>query len=416
MSLKKFYIILFFLLIHKGYSTNPKDIDTLKIHNQIKLFGLDEDKLKFKSHFFSSIVFKNDSTLFYNPNGTFYLFRIQLSDNPKVYKIALNDHSELNFNRYLFLYNDVLYSYGGQGGKFNEFPWLIYFDFDSKKWKKNNIKNYPYDVKKVLISWKINNKLKILLSHLSEKEGGIYSKNKNRYTFGEIDLEKNEYKEDFNFKSTYRDLLFVSKLGFFRGNYVYESKFYSIHGYYQEKHKIDYRIFDKRTGFFKGSSMLDKIKKVDGFSYVYIKDSLIYYKDNLGNIKTFNVEEGTTTIKKDYVAKYSSMVNNNRIIYSIIFIIISLFFLFTLIKKRKDKKEQKLIADHNVIEEKIKSFKSTTITKEKIDEIFGISHYSYETIKKRRSLIIKQLNKDGNIKILRVRKDNDKRYYDYKIN
>jgi hypothetical protein len=108
----------------------------LKIHNQIKLFGLDEDKLKFKSHFFSSIVFKNDSTLFYNPNGTFYLFRIQLSDNPKVYKIALDDHSELNFNRYLFLNNDVLYSYGGQGGEFNEFPWLIYFDFDSKKWKK----------------------------------------------------------------------------------------------------------------------------------------------------------------------------------------------------------------------------------------------------------------------------------------
>jgi hypothetical protein len=26
------------------------------------------------------------------------------------------------------------------------------------------------------------------------------------------------------------------------------------------------------------------------------------------------------------------------------------------------------------------------------------------------------LNKDGNIKVVRVRKDNDKRYYDYKIN
>ena len=267
-----------------------------------------------------------------------------------------------------------------------------------------------------MISWKINNKLKVLLSHLSEEEGGVYSKNKNKYTFGEIDLKKNEYKEDFNFKSTYRDLLFISKLGFFRGNYVYDSKFYSIHGYYQEKHKIDYRILDKRTGLFKGSTKLDEIKKVNGFSYVYIKDSLIYYKDNLGKIKSFNVREGITTIKKDYVAKYSSMVKDNRIIYSIAFIIISLFFLFILIKKRKDKTEHKLIANQDVIEEKIKSFKSTTITKEKLDEIFGISHYSYETIKKRRSLIIKQLNKIGNIKIVRVRKDNDKRYYDYKIN
>ena len=415
MLLKKITLLLFILLIHKGYSINPRIIDTLKIHNQIKLFGLNEDRLNFKSHFFSSIVFKNDSTLFYNPNGTFYLFKIQLGDNPKVYKLTLDNHAEINFNRYLFLNNNVLYSYGGQGG-FNEFPWLIYFDFVSKKWKKNNIKNYPYDVKKVLISWKINNKLKVLLSHLSEEEGGIYSKNKNRYTFGEIDLEKNEYKEDFNFKSTYRDLLFISNLGFFRGNYVYESDLFSIHGYYQDNNKIDYRILDKRKGIFKGSSILDKFERVNGISYLYIKDSLIYYKDNYGNIESFNIREETTTIKKDFVTKYSSLVKDNSIIYSVFFIIICVIFILTLIKKIKYKTKHKLIANQDVIEEKIKRFKSTTITKEKLDEIFGISHYSYETIKKRRSIIINQLNKEGNIKIVRVRKNNDKRYYDYKIN
>jgi len=413
--LKKITLLLFILLIHKGYSINPRIIDTLKIHNQIKLFGLNEDRLNFKSHFFSSIVFKNDSTLFYNPNGTFYLFKIQLGDNPKVYKLTLDNHAEINFNRYLFLNNNVLYSYGGQGG-FNEFPWLIYFDFVSKKWKKNNIKNYPYDVKKVLISWKINNKLKVLLSHLSEEEEGIYSKNKNRYTFGEIDLEKNEYKEDFNFKSTYRDLLFISNLGFFRGNYVYESDLFSIHGYYQDNNKIDYRILDKRKGIFKGSSILDKFERVNGISYLYIKDSLIYYKDNYGNIESFNIREETTTIKKDFVTKYSSLVKDNSIIYSVFFIIICVIFILTLIKKIKYKTKHKLIANQDVIEEKIKRFKSTTITKEKLDEIFGISHYSYETIKKRRSIIINQLNKEGNIKIVRVRKNNDKRYYDYKIN
>ena len=415
MLLKKITLLLFILLIHKGYSINPRIIDTLKIHNQIKLFGLNEDRLNFKSHFFSSIVFKNDSTLFYNPNGTFYLFKIQLGDNPKVYKLTLDNHAEINFNRYLFLNNNVLYSYGGQGG-FNEFPWLIYFDFVSKKWKKNNIKNYPYDVKKVLISWKINNKLKVLLSHLSEEEEGIYSKNKNRYTFGEIDLEKNEYKEDFNFKSTYRDLLFISNLGFFRGNYVYESDLFSIHGYYQDNNKIDYRILDKRKGIFKGSSILDKFERVNGISYLYIKDSLIYYKDNYGNIESFNIREETTTIKKDFVTKYSSLVKDNSIIYSVFFIIICVIFILTLIKKIKYKTKHKLIANQDVIEEKIKRFKSTTITKEKLDEIFGISHYSYETIKKRRSIIINQLNREGNIKIVRVRKNNDKRYYDYKIN
>ena len=123
-----------------GFSQKPKVIDTLKIHNQIKLYGLSEKVLKFKSHFFSSIIFKNDSTIFYNPNGTFYLFEIHLGNDPKVYELAIDNHSELNFNRYLFINNNTLYSYGGQG-RFSAFPWLIYFDFKTKKWVKKEIKN-----------------------------------------------------------------------------------------------------------------------------------------------------------------------------------------------------------------------------------------------------------------------------------
>ena len=114
MVLKKFTLLFFIFFLCKVYSRDPQIIDTLKIHNQIKLFGLDEEIIKFNTHFFSSIVFKNDSTLLYNPNGTFYLFEIHLGNNPKVYDLALEDHSELNFNRYLFINNNILYSYGGQ--------------------------------------------------------------------------------------------------------------------------------------------------------------------------------------------------------------------------------------------------------------------------------------------------------------
>ena len=49
--------------------------------------------LNFKSHFFSSIVFKNDSTIFYNPNGTLHLFEIHLGDKTKVSKISTSVHS-----------------------------------------------------------------------------------------------------------------------------------------------------------------------------------------------------------------------------------------------------------------------------------------------------------------------------------
>ena len=410
MVLKKFTLLFFIFFLCKVYSRDPQIIDTLKIHNQIKLFGLDEEIIKFNTHFFSSIVFKNDSTLLYNPNGTFYLFEIHLGNNPKVYDLALEDHSELNFNRYLFINNNILYSYGGQG-KFNSFPWLIYFDFNSKKWKKNNIKNYPYDVKKVLISWKINNKLKVLLSYLSEKDEGIYSETRNRYTFGEIDLEKFEYKEDFSFKSTFRDLLFISPFGFFRGNYVYESDLYSIHGYYLENNEVEYRILNKKSGILRSTSKLRKTERVNGLSYLYIKDSLIYHKDKFGNINSFNVEAGIIEIEKDFITKYLSKVNSNSIYY---IIIIAILFLL-IIKKRKDKSKIILITDLENIERRVINYKSSTIEKDKLDELFGLSHYSYETIKKRRSSIIRQINNNGNVKIERVRKIDDKRFYEYKI-
>ena len=410
MVLKKFTLLFFIFFLCKVYSRDPQIIDTLKIHNQIKLFGLDEEIIKFNTHFFSSIVFKNDSTLLYNPNGTFYLFEIHLGNNPKVYDLALEDHSELNFNRYLFINNNILYSYGGQG-KFNFFPWLIYFDFNSKKWKKNNIKNYPYDVKKVLISWKINNKLKVLLSYLSEKDEGIYSETRNRYTFGEIDFEKFEYKEDFSFKSTFRDLLFISPFGFFRGNYVYESDLYSIHGYYLENNEVEYRILNKKSGILRSTSKLRKTERVNGLSYLYIKDSLIYHKDKFGNINSFNVEAGIIEIEKDFITKYLSKVNSNSIYY---IIIITVLFLL-IIKKRKDKSKIRLITDLENIERRVINYKSSTIEKDKLDELFGLSHYSYETIKKRRSSIIRQINNNRNIKIERVRKIDDKRFYEYKI-
>lgn len=410
MVLKKFTLLFFIFFLCKVYSRDPHIIDTLKIHNQIKLFGFDEEIIKFNSHFFSSIVFKNDSTLLYNPNGTFYLFEIHLGNNPKVYDLALEDHSELNFNRYLFINNNILYSYGGQG-KFNSFPWLIYFDFNSKKWKKNNIKNYPYDVKKVLISWKINNKLKVLLSYLSEKDEGIYSETRNRYTFGEIDLEKFEYKEDFSFESTFRDLLFISPFGFFRGNYVYESDLYSIHGYYLENNEVEYRILNKKSGILRSTSKLRKTERVNGLSYLYIKDSLIYHKDKFGNINSFNVEAGIIEIEKDFITKYLSKVNSNSIYY---IIIIAVLFLL-IIKKRKDKSKIRLITDLENIERRVINYKSSTIEKDKLDELFGLSHYSYETIKKRRSSIIRQINNNRNIKIERVRKIDDKRFYEYKI-
>jgi hypothetical protein len=68
-----------------------------------------------------------------------------------------------------------------------------------------------------------------------------------------------------------------------------------------------------------------------------------------------------------------------------------------------------------IIENKLKNLKPKIITKEQLDDLLGISHHTYETTKTKRSEIISIINKNTKIKITRVRKQNDKRFFDYKI-
>ena len=68
-----------------------------------------------------------------------------------------------------------------------------------------------------------------------------------------------------------------------------------------------------------------------------------------------------------------------------------------------------------IIINKLKDQKSNAISKEKLDEILGITNLSYDTIKTKRSFLINLINKHTNKKIERVRDEKDKRSYIYKI-
>ena len=414
-------IILLFCLslyIYRGFSQNPRAIDTLEIHNQIKSFGINEKLLDFKNHFFSDIVYKNDSTLFYNPNSTLHLFEINLSDNPRVFKISKEENSRHNYNRHLFLFNDVLYSYGGIG-LFNAFTGLIYFDYPGKKWIKKEIKNYPFDAKKVLNSWTIGNKIMVLLNHFSEFETSKID-TQMQLSFGEIDLEKFEYTQTNSFKKTSPELLFKQyNLGFFRGNYIYDSDLYSLHGYIEEYGDFRYRILDKVLGSFKSTTKLDELTSVDGFSYIYIKDSRVYYRDHSGNIESFDVNSGESILSKEYFELYKPKTKNISPYYIIGILIIICLLIFYVIRIKKVNTLKNLpgtlAQEILIIENKLKDQKSNTISKEKLDELFGITHHTYETIKTKRSFIINQINNNTKTKIERVKNQKDKRYFNYKI-
>jgi hypothetical protein len=409
---KKIYFTLAFsfMLVYSSHSYNPKIIDTLKIYQQIKKFGLNEEILNFKVNFFESIVFKNDSTIYYNPDGTLHLFEIHLGVSPVVHKISKSIHSGHNFNRNLFLYKETLYSFGGNG-LFNSFPGIIHFDPSLGGWLENKIKNYPFDINRVVNSWVNGDSLIVLLSHTNDWG----STSKVKYSFGEINLKTFEYLEHFNFKDSSPEFIYGDGIDKFRGNYNYDSELYSLHGYFKEDGGCDYRIFDKTAGVLKRTSKLDALKRVDGFSYLYIEGSKIYYRDTLGAIESFDVNSGTVIDSINYPKKYKSKVDNNQQYIGVSFSVLAIIFLVFIKTRKKKTKTIQTTQELANIENNFINIKHTIITKEKIDDLLGISHYSYETIKTKRSSMINKLNQNGKIKIERIRKQSDKRFYDYKI-
>ena len=414
---KKLVFILFgALLSFKSFSFEPHSIDTSEIFDQIKKIDLNQTRLSFSTTFFNSIVYKNDSTLFYNPDGTLLLFKIKLGVVVKVTLLSKPSAATHTYNRHLFFHKNKIYSYGGESA-FHSFPGLIYFDDLTSLWIKKEITNYPFDSKRVLNSWKKENKIMVLLSHFSELQQ-TNSDDLAKFSFGEIDLKNFKYVQHFSFKGAYQDLLFHSGLGFFRGDYIYDSDLYSIHGYYRDGGAIDYRIFDKTSGSLKRMSRLDAIKRVDGLSYLYVEDSTIYFRNQYGAIDSFGVNSGKIIHSKDFLQLYKSKENNSWLYYLIGAIFTLVFFLtlvviskFNLYNGSQNSQSHEL----KIIEKKLKNLNTNLISKDLLDELFGISHYSYETIKTKRSFIIKSLNDQSKIKIERVRDSKDKRYFNYKI-
>ena len=236
-----------------------------------------------------------------------------------------------------------------------------------------------------------------------------------RYSFGEINLNTFEYSERFNFEDFPPELIYRNGIGSFRGNYIYDSELYSLHGYFKEDGRCEYRIFDKTNGILKRTSKSDALTRVDGLSYIYIDGSTVYYRDSLGALESFDVNSGTVIQSTNYPELYESKVDNNPKYIGLALSFSAIVIVFVVRIRKQKIKSNNTAQELDDIENKVFEIKSTTITKEELDNLLGISHYSYETIKTKRSSILNQLNKNGKVKIERVRKQSDKRFYNYKI-
>lgn len=412
MKKKTTLLILFFSLFLNVYSSNFPVIDTLKIHAEIKKLGVSESSLNFNSAFFKSIVFLNDSICYYNPEGTLHLFEIKLGETPVVKKLSTSIFHGHNFKRLLFIQDDVVYSYGGEG-LFNVFSGLIYYHKKSSSWIKKKIEGYPKDARKVTSSWKLGNKLFVLLNHFSEYDESSINEYTN-YSFGEIDLLNFKYVHKFNFNNSSSNELEIN-----HGDYLFDSDSLLLTGFENSDGTCRYKIFDKIKGEEFQIPFLENIPCADGNSLVYTKGYKVYYRDSIGKLNSILIKDSMKFSRRNFMDIYNSkrtLEYLNIIIGSIILIII--LFIFLYIKKRNTripKDSNNPLNNILEVERVLINKKGAILSKNNLDEIFNISHYSYETIKIRRSLFIQKINTRGNVKIERIRKVEDKRFYEYGI-
>jgi hypothetical protein len=405
--MKKLLLILIIFYSYQGFSKiTPPRINLNKIFLMFKEFNDPTVIRNFKEDFFKNLRFQNDSIAYFNPNGTLHLFKIKFDSIVTVKKLSKGIYHGSTFNRYLFINENKIYSFGGEG-LWSSCSKLLEFNKKNREWFNIKIKNYPFDARKILSSWLINNKLKVLFSL-----NGYDKSKKFNFIFGEIDMTTFSFKEIGGFSSMYStDLSYGSK------NVVGESNRYIIY----ENNRLGnciYGIFDKISGERLFTNLLKDIPCIDGISYTYLKDSTLFYRSSSKVLDSVVINESSIYERYPMKEIYYDRILEGKIykisVYAIGFIIFS--FLIIIILKKINLNRSSNNRNTFEIEKKLLLLKGTVIKREELDKILGITHLSFDSIKSKRSSIIRNVNDNGKLKIVRIRIEDDKRFFKYSIN
>jgi len=405
--MKKLLLILPIFLNFQGFSKiTPPRIDLKDIFFKLNEFNDPTVTRNLEIDFFKNLRFQNDSIAYFNPNGTLHLFKIKFDSTISIEKISKGIYHGSTFNRYLFNNENKIYSFGGEG-LWASFSELLEFNKKNREWFKIEIKNYPFNASKIISSWLINNKLNVLLS----LNGNNKSKKFN-FLFGEIDMTTFSFTEIGKFSSMYSpDLSFGNK------DIIGESNQYIIYEN-SSLENCSYVIFDKKSGERLYTNLLKDIPCIDGISYVYLKDSTLFYRNSSNELSSVVIKESSIYERFPMKEIYYDRILESRVYrisaYAIGFIILCILIVI-LIKKIN---LNSYSGDENTfeIEKRLLVNKGAIIKREELDELLGISHLSFDSIKSKRSSMIRTINDNGRLKIERIRKEDDKRFFKYSIN
>ena len=211
--------------------------------------------------------------------------------------------------------------------------------------------------------------------------------------------------------------MYSPDLSFGNENIIGESNRYII---YENSNleKCNYGIFDKKTGERLFTNLLKDIPCIDGISYAYLQDSTLFYRSSSNELNSVLINESSVYDIYPMKEIYYDRILENRIYeisaYAIGFIILCV--LIVLLIKKINLNSYSTNEDTFEIEKRLLINKGSTIKREELDELLGISHLSFDSIKSKRSSMIRTINDNGRLKIERIRKEDDKRFFKYSIN
>lgn len=396
--------LLFILILNVTKAKDPPLIDTSLIIKKCKGLVPDSNILRLDEHFFDSFILINDTLGYLNPNGTLHLFEIVFKDSTIVSKLSTSKYHGSTFQRQLFYHNDKIYSFGGVG-LFNSFGKLIEFDFNKGEWFLKKINNLPTQLNGVISSWLYEDNLFVLFNLLSDD---------NNYSFGAIDLKSSNYNEEFQFQDDSPLALTIP-----RALLGYSQSKYSIFQKHIRDSKCEIKVFNNETGELTQNTFFKDRKSINGISYAYIIDSMMYYRNNNSVLDSFNISKTKNYLSRNfpdlYLSRYNSSINPKRILYltiGLVIILVMSFFTFLSVKKSSS---GNLVNGSQLLENKLINIKGSKISRDELDAILEITHLNQDSSKTLRSRLINEINDNGKVSIERERNPKDKRFFDYII-
>jgi len=358
-------------------------------------FGNISDNYKFGLTYNNITINKSDTL--YNPEGFFHVFKLK---NGKIKRLDNSKYHGSNFFRSLFSWKGKMYALGGYG-MFTTNNNLIKFDHYLKEWSfVETLGDKPNAI--LGCSFKNGNNV---YSFNNFKSGNSTSKDIFDPHFYKLNLESMVW-DSYALEDT--SILFI-------GN-NYKSKNYLL--FLGERQSI--------------------LIKPSTFEYLLIKnenqgiitnDKIISASDDFLIVRSYGSSQTDTIIKKislnsiweksknkikKFTFKSIKKSNHAPFIIVITTIILSISICGLYFNKRKNKRKLKS-ASYTDLHLKLMGLEKDFLSTDELDEILEISHLEMDSKKLKRHRIINDLNANHPTFITRIKDENDRRRFLYKI-